>query len=53
MGVQLHGGIRTTGEHPAHPDLKLAKADQLAYDTARAHDAARAGPMDLEAGGQR
>lgn len=35
------------------PDLKLAKADQLAYDTARAHHAARAGPMDLEAGGQR
>ena len=32
-GVQLHGGIGFTWEHPAHLYLKRAKADQIALGT--------------------
>jgi alkylation response protein AidB-like acyl-CoA dehydrogenase len=45
--VQLHGGIGFTWEHPAHLYLKRAKADALAFGTARAHRARLGTLVDL------
>ncbi|WP_342799961.1 acyl-CoA dehydrogenase family protein [Nocardia sp. No.11] len=42
--VQLHGGVGTTREYPAHQYLARAKADQLAFATAGAQ---RARPAEL------
>ena len=36
-GVQLHGGIGMTWEHPMHLWLKRAKSDQLALGTPARH----------------
>jgi len=45
--VQLHGSIGMTWEHPAHLCLKRAKADQIAFGTARAHRARLGELVDL------
>jgi alkylation response protein AidB-like acyl-CoA dehydrogenase len=39
-GVQLHGGIGFTWEHPAHLYLKRAAADAIALGSADRHRAA-------------
>jgi alkylation response protein AidB-like acyl-CoA dehydrogenase len=48
-GVQMHGGIGFTWEHPAHLYLKRAKADSLGFGTADAHRAALASLVNLPA----
>ncbi|MFS4092309.1 acyl-CoA dehydrogenase family protein [Streptomyces sp. AF1A] len=48
-GLQLHGGIGMTWEHPVHLYLKRAKADSIAYGTAGAHREALAALVDLQA----
>jgi len=46
-GIQLHGGIGFTWEHPAHLYLKRAKADSIAFGTADAHRTALASLVNL------
>jgi alkylation response protein AidB-like acyl-CoA dehydrogenase len=46
-GVQLHGGIGFTWEHPAHLYLKRAAADAIALGSADRHRAALAGLVDI------
>ena len=48
-GVQLHGGIGMTWEHPAHLYLKRAKADSIAYGSAGRHRDSVAELMELPA----
>ena len=48
--VQRHGGIGFTWEHPAHPYLKRAKADSIAFGTPDAHRAALASLVNLPRG---
>ena len=45
--VQLHGGLGMTWEHPAHLQLKRAKADQLLLGSPEAHRDALADLVDL------
>jgi alkylation response protein AidB-like acyl-CoA dehydrogenase len=47
QGVQLHGGIGFTWEHPAHLYLKRALADSIALGSADRHKAALAGLVDI------
>jgi alkylation response protein AidB-like acyl-CoA dehydrogenase len=46
-GVQLHGGIGMTWEHPLHLYLKRAKADEIALGTPGRHRAALAALVSL------
>ncbi|MBG0832476.1 acyl-CoA/acyl-ACP dehydrogenase [Planomonospora sp. ID67723] len=46
-GVQLHGGIGMTWEHPVHLYLKRAKASEIALGTPGAHREAVAALADL------
>ncbi|WP_328917059.1 MULTISPECIES: acyl-CoA dehydrogenase family protein [unclassified Streptomyces] len=46
-GVQLHGGIGMTWEHPLHLYLKRAKADEIALGTPAHHRAALAPLVNL------
>jgi alkylation response protein AidB-like acyl-CoA dehydrogenase len=46
-GVQLHGGIGFTWEHPAHLYLKRAAADAVALGSADRHRAALARLVDI------
>jgi alkylation response protein AidB-like acyl-CoA dehydrogenase len=50
-GVQLHGGIGMTWEHPLHLYLKRAKADEIALGTPGRHRAALGALVDLPAAG--
>jgi alkylation response protein AidB-like acyl-CoA dehydrogenase len=47
-GVQLHGGIGFTWEHPAHLYLKRAKSSSIALGTADWHRASLAGLAGLD-----
>ncbi|MER7456778.1 acyl-CoA dehydrogenase family protein [Micromonospora sp. NPDC126480] len=51
VGVQLHGGIGFTWEHPLHLYLKRAKSSAIAFGTADRHRAAVARLVDLPAPG--
>ncbi|MEJ2887852.1 acyl-CoA dehydrogenase family protein [Actinomycetospora aeridis] len=48
-GLQLHGGIGFTWEHPAHLFLKRARADALLLGSADHHRSVLAGLVDLPA----
>jgi alkylation response protein AidB-like acyl-CoA dehydrogenase len=48
-GVQLHGGIGFTWEHPAHLYHKRALADAIALGSADRHKAALAILVDIPA----
>jgi alkylation response protein AidB-like acyl-CoA dehydrogenase len=48
-GLQVHGGIGFTWEHPAHLYLKRAKADAIALGNADRHRARLAALVDLPA----
>lgn len=48
-GLQLHGGIGFTWEHPAHLFLKRARADALVLGSADHHRTVLAGLVDLPA----
>ncbi|MEJ2862492.1 acyl-CoA dehydrogenase family protein [Actinomycetospora flava] len=48
-GLQLHGGIGFTWEHPAHLFLKRARADALVLGSADHHRSVLAGLVDLPA----
>ena len=50
-GVQLHGGIGMTWEHPLHLYLKRAKADEIALGTPGRHRAALGALVGLPAAG--
>lgn len=49
--IQLHGGIGTTWEHPAHLYLKRAKSSEVLFGTSRHHRREIAAELGIDRGG--